>query len=53
MDIVGLLTLLLVVGLVIWAVQQIPLVPPLNWVIPVIIAIVLISWLLGGHPLIH
>lgn len=48
MDLVSLLVILLVIGLVLWAVQHIPLVPPLNWVVPVIVAIVLIAWLLGG-----
>lgn len=48
MDIVSLLIMLLVIGLVLWAVQRIPMPEPLNWVIPVIVALVLIAWLLGG-----
>lgn len=51
MDIVSLLVMVLVIALVIWAVQAIPLVAPLNWVVPVIVAIVLIAWLVGGPTL--
>ncbi len=48
MDLVSLLILLIVIGLVLWAVQRIPMPEPLNWVVPVIVALVLIAWLLGG-----
>lgn len=48
MDIVSLLIMLLVIGLVLWAVQRIPMPEPMNWVIPVIVALIIIVWLLGG-----
>lgn len=51
MDLVSLLILLIVIGLVLWAVQRIPMPEPLNWVVPVIVALVLIAWLLQGHGL--
>lgn len=49
MDLVSLLVIILVIGIALWALQRIPMPEPLNWVAPVILAIILIAWLLGGH----
>ena len=44
---VGLIVLLLIIGILLWALRQIPLPEPLNWVVPVVIALILVLVLLG------
>lgn len=53
MDIGGLLVIILIIGLALWAFQQIPLEQPIRMVAAVVLALVLITFLLGGRGLIH
>jgi len=50
MSLVGLLVVVIIIGLVLWLIQQLPLEQPFKTVALVLIVLIAIVWLLGGIP---
>ncbi len=51
MDLVSLLILVIVAGLLVYLIQVIPLPPHFKTVALVVVVLLVIVWLLGGHPI--
>ena len=51
MSLVGLIVVIVVVGVLLWAAEQIPMSPPIRRVLQVVVVVVLVLWLLQAFGL--
>jgi len=50
MTLIGLLVVVVVICLIVYLLQRLPLPAPFNWIAPAIVILFLIVWLLEGLP---
>jgi hypothetical protein len=52
MSLITLLIVVLVVCLICWLISRAPIPPPFNWIVPLVLAIILLFWLFSvvGFP---
>ena len=51
MSLIGILVAIIVVGLLLWAAEQVPMSPPVRRILQVVVVVVLVLWLLQAFGL--